>query len=54
MSIKEAITKTSIANICAAVGYVGGLGYAFYTSNAEMMFMLIGAAIGYLYGKKSD
>jgi len=52
MSLKELISKTSIANVVAgAVIILGGI-YAYVTKNTNLMTFLVGAAVGYLFGKR--
>lgn len=49
MSLKEFLSKTSIANIVAGFAYVVAVVYAFKTNNTDLMSFLAGAAIGYLF-----
>ena len=51
MSFKEALTKSSVANVVSAVVVIGGLAYAIYTKNTDLVSFITGAAIGYLYKK---
>jgi len=53
MSLKEIISKASIANVVAGIVVVAGLIYAFYTSNQELMKTITLVGLGYLFGRKT-
>ena len=52
MSVREFLSKTSIANVVAGASIVIGLIYAFYTGNSDLMNFLVGSAVGYLFSSK--
>ena len=43
--------KTTLANIVGAIILLVSLGYFVYTRNNEGVMMLVGAAVGWFYGK---
>ena len=47
------ISKSSFANISATVLVIGGYAYAYTTQNSDLMLLLVGAGIGYLFGAKA-
>jgi hypothetical protein len=49
MSLRDLISKTTIANIVAAVIVIGGLAYAFWQRNTDLIYFLAGAGVGYLF-----
>jgi len=51
-SIREAISKVSIANICAAAIIFASIAFAWKTNDAKLFTFLAGAAIGYFFPKK--
>lgn len=48
-SLKEVISKTSMANIVAGVLIILAGAYAFYTKDTKLMTFLSGVAVGYLF-----
>jgi len=52
MSLREAISKASIANICAAAIIFASIAFAWKTNDAKLFTFLAGAAIGYFFPKK--
>ena len=49
MSLREMISKTTIANIVSGICVVGTLIYAFYTKDTKLITFLAGAGVGYLF-----
>jgi len=50
MSIKDLISKTSMANVVAGFATVAGIIYAFYTMNTELIKYITIAGLSYLFG----
>lgn len=53
MSLKEMISKTSMANIVAGVIAIVAAVYAFYNKDTKLMTFLAGVAVGYLFKRVS-
>lgn len=53
MSFKEMLTKTTIANICAAFIVIAGFSYGIATRNDDMVKWALGIGLGYLFGRAS-
>jgi len=49
MSLKETISKTTVANVVSGICVVGALAYAFYTKDTKLITFLAGAGVGYLF-----
>lgn len=49
MSLKELISKTTVANVVSAVCVVGALAFFMYTKNTDGVTFLAGAGVGYLF-----
>jgi len=54
LGLSEVIRKATVANIVAAVLVVGGMAYAFYTSNTDLVTFLAGAGVGYLFKRWAE
>lgn len=54
MSSNGIINKTSIANIMAGIAIGVGVIYAYITGNNDLMTFIVGAAIGYLFGRSQQ
>lgn len=54
MSFRELISKTTIANVVAAVVILASVAYAFYTRNTSLINFSLGAAVGYLLRRKNN
>jgi phosphoribosylformylglycinamidine (FGAM) synthase-like amidotransferase family enzyme len=50
MSLKEAVSKTTIANVCAFIIVVGGFSYGAYKGDTELVKTCLLVALGYLFG----
>jgi len=53
VSLKESLTKSTLANIAAFIIVVSGLGYAIYTKNTELVKSLLLFGLGYLFGRQA-
>ena len=53
MSFKELLSKTTVANVVSGVVVIGGLVFGCWTRNTELVCLITGGALGYLYGKKA-
>jgi hypothetical protein len=51
MSLKETITRTTVANITSAILVIAGIAYFIYTKNTDGVMFLAGSGVGYLFGK---
>ncbi len=51
MSLKDVISKTSIANVTAGIIILGGVYIAYKSGDAQLISFIVGAAIGYLFPK---
>lgn len=49
VSLKGILSKTTVANVVAAFVVCTGIIYAVYTKNTELVGILTGAGIGYLF-----
>ena len=53
MSLKEIISRTSMANIVAGILIIVAGAYAFYTKDTKLMTFLAGVSVGYLFKRAS-
>jgi len=51
MGFKEMISKTTIANFCAAFIVIVGFCYGIATRNDDMVKWAFGIGLGFLFGK---
>ena len=49
MSLKERISKTTVANVVAGLCVIGALAFFMYTGNTDGVTFLAGAGVGYLF-----
>jgi len=49
--LKDALTKTNVANLCAFIVVVCGLGYAIHKGETELVKAALLMALGYLFGR---
>jgi len=49
MSLKELLSKATVASVVAGICVVGGLLFAIATRNVDLVTFLAGAGVGYLF-----
>jgi hypothetical protein len=54
MSLKELISRASVANVTAAIILIGSVVYAVWTRDVEMLKYLAPFAAGYLFGRAAQ
>jgi hypothetical protein len=52
-AFRELVSKAAVASVVSAVVILGGLVYAIQTRNTDLVTFMVGAAVGYLYGKRA-
>lgn len=50
---KEALDKTTLANLAAFIAVLTGLGVTAYYQKWELFAMVLGAGVGYLFPKQT-
>lgn len=50
---KDALNKTTLANLAAFIAVITGLGVTAYSAKWELFGMILGAGIGYLFPKQN-